>query len=695
MTSIKHQSGYQSLRAHRDGVIDAWHRVHFQPSRVDRYQIEGAGPESVPRLKAAFVEPLFELFLSYLETGESRYRDVYLDERLRYAPHQASPSIRREFFSEVLEEDAGVLADILGGEWQELEKTWIGLHESLREASTGDSIRLLTLGDCVMNDLRVFLIPASRALGIDLDMRELYFSALIGRELSTAQAERFLAQNPMDLIACSFFTYEGIPPYVALLRDADRLRWSGLDGRVDALVGLAADMLNRLREKTDAPFLLHDACGLPLGRWRRRLPILPPISYGRQRMLKRLNSGLAELAEATPNCLLISESEVVRREGHRACSEEIVPARIAQQAMFHTARFGSLLASHYVEALSSFRDLRKAKVLLVDFDNTLWDGVMADGQVIQHKDRQELLLKLKESGIVLVAVSKNDPKNIRWDEMVLSPDDFALKKISWDIKVKSIELTAQELDLGMDSFVFIDDSPQEREFVRSALPSVINFDATLASTWRALARLLEFPNTRDTAEARARTEMYRAQAERRKATSGSVDFESMLGDLGLVLRFGVARTEDLDRVTELVQRTNQFNTTTIRYDRSQLEEFVASAEQEIYVANLADRFGDFGLVVVVIVEREDSRVVFNSFIMSCRAMGYGVEQVALSRVMEAEGAGKEFVGVFRPSDRNDPASGLYGEAGFTQDGTETELWKLSAAKSPGVVPAWIRIEART
>jgi len=694
MTLGQQSSGTHPLRGHRDGVVAAWHRTHFEPNRIERYRIQGAGPESIPRLQQSFVEPLFELLLSYLETGESRFRDVYLDERLRYAPHQADPSTRREFFSELLTEDARVLSDFLGEQWPELEKKWSDLHRSLVEPFEGDPLRILTLGDCVMNDLRVFLIPASRALGIDLDMRELYFSALVGRELSTTQVEQFLAKNPMDLIACSFFTYEGIPPYVALLRDADRMRWSGLDSRVDALVGLAADMLTRLREKTDAPFLLHDACGLPLGRWRRRIPVLPPISAGRRRMLRRLNAGLAELAEATPNTLLISESEIVQQAGHRACSEEIVPAQIAQQAMFHTARLGSLLSDAYVEVLSSFRDLRKAKVLLVDFDNTLWDGVMADGPVVHHRDRQELLLKLKESGIVLVAVSKNDPKNIRWDEMVLSPEDFALKKISWDLKVKSIELTAQELDLGMDSFVFIDDSPQEREFVRSALPSVRILDATSDSSWSGLYRLLEFPNTTDTAEARARTEMYRAQAERRKATSGSVDFESMLGDLGLVLKIGIAGSGDLERVTELVQRTNQFNTTTIRYDRNQLEEFSKSPKHEIYVANLADRFGDFGLVVVVIVERQESCVVLDSFVMSCRAMGYGVEQVTLSHVMEAEGSDRDFVGLFRSTDRNDPASGLYQEAGFVQDEDAADRWKRARGEPIADRPAWIRVEMR-
>lgn len=682
------------LRAHRADVLDAWYGIHFDSERIRRYDIVGVGPDSRPRLKTSFLEPLYELFLAYLETGESQYLDVYRDERLRYAPHQSDPSIRREFFVELLAADVEVLQRILGENWEDIASDWSTIHAPLLESTGGEQIRLLTLGDCVMNDIRVFLIPAMRERGMNLDMRELYFSALVGRDLSTEQIERFLEKNPMDLIACSFFTYEGIPPYVALLRDADRLRLSNLSDRVDGLIGLAGDLLSRIREKTDAPFLLHDACGLPLGRWRRRISFLPPISFGRKRMLDQLNEGLRELADAMPNCLLISESEVVKREGYRACAREIVPPRIAQHAMFHTARLGSWLAESYADVMLSFRDLRKIKVLLIDFDNTLWEGVMADGRVEHHADRQQLLLKLKESGIILVAVSKNDPKNIRWDEMELSLEDFALSKISWDLKVKSIESAAHELDLGLDSFVFIDDSPQEREFVRSALPAVKLLDATAPSSWDSLRRMLEFPNTRDTAEARARTEMYRAQAERRKATTGSVDFEAMLGDLGLVLTFGVSKSEDLDRVTELVQRTNQFNTTTIRYDRSQLEQFIESDQHEIYVANLADRFGDFGLVVVVIIERQEGSVVFDSFVMSCRAMGYGVEKVALQKVIELEGFEKSFQGIFRPTERNDPASSLFEEAGFiAEDGAEGS-WHRSALKAPAAPPAWIRVEER-
>ena len=104
--------------------------------------------------------------------------------------------------------------------------------------------------------------------------------------------------------------------------------------------------------------------------------------------------------------------------------------------------------------------------VIVDFDNTLWDGVMANGPVKQRKDIQTLLKKIKSAGILLVAISKNDPKNIRWNEMLLQKSDFIILKINWNMKIKNIQEVAEELNLGFDTFTFIDDNPVERDLVK-------------------------------------------------------------------------------------------------------------------------------------------------------------------------------------------------------------------------------------
>jgi FkbH-like protein len=646
-------------------------------------------------MEEGFLVPLLNLLLAYLRTGERRYREVYLDERLRYAPHQADPAVLAEFFQTVIPADEAALNQVLGDPAlaARLAPELDALHAPLQSPRKGDRLRLLAVGDCLLNEVRVFLPTRVSEAGIGLDMRCLYFSGLVGRSIGTEQVLRFVAESKPHVISFSFLTYEGLPPWTALLREADRLSAEELTPRVDALVGSIREFLNTVRAQTDATFLVHNASGLPLTRWRRLLPILPPLSAGRQRALRAMNAALAELCAHTPNTLLLDEHAVAARHGYRAATEEVIPAAISRGAAFHTARFGEFLAADYDEVLRSYRDLHKAKVLLVDFDNTLWNGVMADGPVEQYHDRQKLLKTLKDAGMLLVALSKNDPANIRWDEMTLKPEDFVLLKISWGLKAEAITQAAQELDLGLDSFVLIDDNPAERELVRTEIPKVRLLDATDGYAWRALERLLAFPNTRDTEEARTRTEMYRAQAQRREAQSQAFDYPAMMAALELQAGFGPATRGDLDRVAELVQRTNQFNTTTIRYSKTELQGMLAGDTHRIFVADLADKFGKLGLVGVVILKREPEATVVDSFVMSCRAMGFGLERLMLRAALEAAGARKAVVGRFVPTDRNTPASGLFRENGFQQ--ADPTTWTLGPEADLPAAPEWIRMVRRS
>jgi FkbH-like protein len=675
------------LEAQRSSILDAWTRTQFDKDRVSRWHIAGVEGHDTDTLRRTFVGPLFDLLTGWLATGESRWLTLYRDERLRYAPHRAAPAERARFFEEILTADEqAVVAAVSIPLRERLAMGLVEAHEPLvrpRQAA----VRVLAIGDCLMGEIRVFLPDACRVRGFEADIRCLYFSAVVGRDISTAQVREFLARQPMDVLAFSFLSYEALPLYSALLRDADTLGPADLEQRVTAIVGLMRRFLADVRELTDAPFLLHNASGLPLRRLRRLVPFLNPLSPGRRRAVAAINTAVAELARHTPNTILIDEAAVAATAGYRAAMAPVVP--IPRDALFHTARFGEHIAREYADVLGSFEALRKTKVLAVDFDNTLWDGVMADGKVTQHRDRQEALKAVKDGGILLVAVSKNDPKNIRWDEMTLTPDDFVLQKIGWDLKVESITAAAKQLDLGLDSFVFLDDSQAEREFVRSQLPAVRVLDSTDAFTWRSIQRLLRFPNTKDTAEARSRTELYRQQAQRQEALSGTFDYPTMMAGLGLSLEFRRAADRDLDRLTELVQRTNQFNTTTRRYTRQQLQGFLTSQQHRVYVVTLGDKFGSLGLVLSVIVERQDDEVVLDSFVMSCRAMGFQLEHATIRLLLDAEPGATRWRGIFVPTDRNTPAAGLFAECGFVAKGDHD--WVLEDPSRAPVLPSWFAL----
>jgi FkbH-like protein len=317
---------------------------------------------------------------------------------------------------------------------------------------------------------------------------------------------------------------------------------------------------------------------------------------------------------------------------------------------------------------------------------------MADGAVAHFKDRQQLLLKLKNAGILLVALSKNSPELIRWNEMALQPSDFVQLKISWDLKVRSIQESAKDLNLGLDSFVVIDDNPAELELVRSQLPQVTVLDSTDPETWRGLERMLAFPNTRETEESRMRTELYRVQAQRRQAVDEKLDYAAMMASLDLRVQFGRATSRDLGRIAELVQRTNQFNTTTIRYSRAELEQLLKDPERAVYVAEMSDKFGSLGVVAVVVVRIAAGDAILDLFVMSCRAMSFGLEEVVLASVLSAHGDSDRVLGPYVPTDRNGPASMLYANAGFTA--LNSTDWVLEASAPRPSVPPWFQLSHR-
>jgi FkbH-like protein len=677
------------LVRHREEVTGSWWTSQFDAGRLRRYGIPVEELQPRPALLQGFLGPLFELLLAWLRTGEARFADVYLDERLRYAPHQASWALRTQFFDEVLPSDERALLGLVrdAALRSTLSSLLETLHAPLRAPAPERPLRVLAMGDCLMNEVRVSLFSRCRAEGLSLDFRGLYFSALYGSGLSADQAQKLLREFPADVIALTFLSYKGIAPFAALMAEADRLSRAEVQPRVDAILAMMRDFLALLRARTDAPFLVHNASGLPLSRARRFMTMLPPLSEAHVAVLEVLNAGVADLVAHTPNAILLDEASIAARHGLRSCSEHLIPLSVSAGAEFHTARFGEYLAPAYADVLKSYRELSRCKVLAVDFDNTLWDGVMADGAVAQRHDLQRLLRRLKDAGILLVAVSKNDPKNIRWNELTLEPGDFVLQKVSWDLKAASLRQAAHELDLGIDSFVLLDDNPAERELVRSQLPEVRALDpnAPYAMAW--LERMLSFPNTRETDEARRRTELYREGLARKAALAPQLDYPTMMKGLELRARVGPARKDELDRIAELVQRTNQFNTTTIRYTKQQLLELSRSPAHRIYSAALSDRFGDVGLVAVAIVRREAGRRVIESFVMSCRAMGFGLEQLVLRRVLDAEGRpGTAFVGRYVATDRNTPCSGLYEAGGFGRSG-ETD-WILPPDAPRPDAPGW-------
>lgn len=638
---------------------------HFSPSLVEEFSLQKK--DNLIEMQIGFMEPLLKLLIEYFESGNEDILYVYLDERRRYSPHLAPVDVQLGFHAKMVLSDFNTIASILNAANFLSEDSWSSIHESLTGIKN-KSVRLLAVGDCLMNEVRVFAHPEYNKKDFSIDFRCIYFSSGNSGALDSENIVQYVKNNNIDLISFSFFSFEALPNYGRIIAASEKMSVPEIERYCDSMIDQVKALLLDVRSKINNTMLIHNVSGLPLSRWRKRIPFLAALNKHKQHAVDYLNKAIVDVVNNIDNCILIDECAAALNKGIKLCSKSIVSQR-KYGGMFHTSYFGKYLADIYIQEAEFFLQMKKCKALLVDFDNTLWQGVMADGEVAHLHERQKLLKELKDSGIILVAVSKNTESNIRWDEMYLKKSDFALLQIHWNSKAESVSATAQILNLGIDSFVFVDDNRHERAIVGDAYSNVVLLDADLKESWVALERLKFYPNTQATEEARLRTEMYQQQAARSAAFVGGESVKDNLLLLNLWYTFLPAQLSDLDRIVELVNRTNQFNLTTKRYSKEELIGFIKSKNYKVYVSSLGDKYGNLGVVSVIIVELVGADLaVIDSFVMSCRAMGFSLEKALIFNVVESlKGLGIGRIHAeYIQTDRNLPCASLYSELNFKE-----------------------------
>ena len=319
------------------------------------------------------------------------------------------------------------------------------------------------------------------------------------------------------------------------------------------------------------------------------------------------------------------------------------------------------------------------KVVAVDLDNTLWDGVVGEDGLagIRAKPEFERMLKdLKDRGVLLVALSKNNLEDgLKGLECLgrlgglggLTKDDFVTWRINWECKAENLVSVAEELNLGVDAFVFVDDNPAERLEMSAKIPevTVADFPPNLAAY---------FPPREITEEDRHKTEEYRAEAERRRCLAGMRDEmrevrEEVFRELGVEVEIHPLLADEVARVAQLSQKANQFNVCTNRYSQDEIRKL--AREGLVVTAHAKDKFGDQGLVAYVVVR--GAEIV--DFVMSCRTMGRGIEErveAEVERLVAAQGV-ERITACWRSSGRNAPVKDLFERFGFTLESfTESE-----------------------
>lgn len=344
------------------------------------------------------------------------------------------------------------------------------------------------------------------------------------------------------------------------------------------------------------------------------------------------------------------------------------------------------LGEHSVAVLAAKLGLSR-RVLVVDLDNTMWGGVVGeegiDGLRLGNDatgeafvDFQRAIKQRCERGVLLAVCSKNDPELARaafatHPEMALSIDDVAVFMANWQPKHENIAEISRRLGLGLDAFTFLDDNPYERAQVRHALPEV-DVPVLPEDPVEYRRTLDDYPYLEPSAltdEDRQRTEQYRARARAEEVRQAAGSLREYQEDLRMVATFGPIDETNLPRVVQLINKTNQFNMTTLRRDRAAIEKLIAQPDVLHLWVRLRDRFVDHGLVGVVLAAKKATALEIDTLLMSCRVIGRGLEELMFEQLVTAakQMACDTVRGVYIPTDRNGSVADLYARLGFTEE----------------------------
>ena len=438
---------------------------------------------------------------------------------------------------------------------------------------------------------------------------------------------------------------------------------------------------------------------------------------GRTRVLLRAN--LALHAAAGPGVSILDFPGVAGRAGAAAWSDPGLWYLAKQHPGVDAL---PLLVDEYTVHLRALYGLSR-KVLVLDLDNTLWGGVIGedglDGIALgghspegeAHADLQRYALELRERGIVLAVCSKNNDADARepfekHPEMLLRLDHIAVFRANWQDKVTNLRDIAATLGVGTDSLVFVDDNPTERAWVRREMPEVavpeIGDDPSRYVEVLQRARLFEALSLSD--EDRTRAEAYAANARRAELEAGVADLGEFLASLDMVAQVRPFEEANLPRITQLVNKSNQFNLTTRRYTQEQIRAFAADPACITRCFRLRDRFGDNGLIGVMIgrLQPGGRQLEIDTWLMSCRVLGRRMEELMCGELMRAaqEAGVERILGRYIPTRKNALVQDLYLRMGFQPLGddarpgtTEGEtLWEYDLREQPPLRNEFIRIE---
>ena len=555
-------------------------------------------------------------------------------------------------------------------------------------------LNVVLLGDCDVQMEADFLVQEGEKWGLDLRIAATF-----------PDDARLVGERAHDLILIVALRSRRA---VALWRPAE----AGGEP-FDAYIAEARRLITTLRQASVAPILLDN---LPE-------PTVQPLGladrgpHSHRNRFRAVNLALAELAEKLPNVHLVDVAAALSAAGAQALLDDGLTSFVhfgspgwmlqrpqAEKAAVHNIfpdqaplagmvggdpyRRERIMAGVHAELIVAVTGAGRKKCVIADLDGVLWPGILAetgspfawspetsgpDSYVGLYFGIHEALKTLKRRGVLLSAVSKNDETVVRefWRypahypcERLLTPEDFVTWRVNWLDKPQNIMSIAQELGFALDSFLFIDDHPVERERVSSALPEVEVWGEDLFALRRRLLTDPRLQSPRVTGEAEARTALVKGQLERARLRTEAQDEGAFLASLDI--HYAIERLRggaSLERVQEIFDRTTQFNTTGRKFSSLELSSMLAQDRGMVFSMTARDRFGEYGVVAAAVVAAGE----ILAFAVSCRVIGLRLEQRFLAEIMShlAETHG-EIVARIIETSRNLPARNLYRDGGFSR-----------------------------
>lgn len=504
---------------------------------------------------------------------------------------------------------------------------------------------------------------------------------------------------------------DGEELFKEIIEEPLRFSYEDTERIIDGVMKRLASLIGRFTDTNKKAALFVNNIFL------RRPAVLGALAYngdyGASTLQERFNSRVSEL-KLSERVVVVDFAGDASRYGYDGIYDDrlwcLGRIRFSGAGLQRLAELYSLYINAYLGGCK--------KVIVLDLDNTLWGGIVGEDGIDGLKlgpdgiggaflGFQRLLKTLKEKGVLLAVCSKNNAADVKevFDRkglMELKESDFAAFKVNWEDKAKNIMEMARELNLGLEGFVFIDDSPFEREALKSAAPQVTvpDFpeDPSDIRSWFIDLSLSHFNSIALTGEDRRRTEIYRADAKRRELSSMPGTIEDFYMSLEMRAAVKLNSRGDYKRIAQLTQRTNQFNLTTRRYAEADVLGLMSGGERMVFSLELSDRFGDGGIVGAAIVREAKDAAHIETFLLSCRVIGRTVEEAFLARISAfLKGRGvRSLMGEYAPSKKNSLVREMYGRLGFRlherRDDGRT-LWEFDLASGSVKGSGWIRVEA--